>query len=126
MAAVGLPAPAIAQEKYDVTLNILSHPGQIMPIFTHHTEFLRDTYGNEMNLIESPDPTSYQVSLKDLRSGGGQFDMVMHFPRFNSELVSTGYLMPLDELIAKHELEPLYANIMDTYRTLYSEWGGQT
>ena len=123
MALAGFPRDAAAQ-MYNVKLNIMSHPGQILPIFTHHTEYLKDTYGIEMNLLESPDPTSYQDTLKDLQSGGGRYDMVMQFPRFNGDLASSGALMPLNALIEKFDAKDLYANISDAYRTLYCEWGG--
>ena len=125
LATAGVPLAAAA-EKYDVTLNIMSHPGQILPIYTHHTDYLKETYGITMNLLESPDPTSYQDSLKDLNSGGGKYDMVMHFPRFNGDLTSAGYLKPMDDLIAKHDAGALFDGISDTYRKLYCEWGGDT
>ncbi len=125
LVASGLPSTATAQT-YDVTLNIMSHPGQILPIYTHQTEFLKSTYGISMNLLESPDPTSYQDSLKDLNAGGGKYDMVMHFPRFNGDLTSAGYLRPMDDLISKHDAAGLFDNISDAYRKLYCEWGGDT
>lgn len=111
---------------YDVTLNIMSHPGQILPIYTHQSDYLSTTHGIDMKLLESPDPTSYQDALKDLRSGGGRYDMVMYFPRYNGDLVSAGYLKPMDDLIKKHDAGALFDNISDAYRKLYCEWGGQT
>ncbi len=126
LAAAGFPLNTLAAEMYDVQLNIMSHPGQILPIYTHHTDFLKDTYGIEMRLLESPDPTSYQDALKDLRSGGGKYDMVMHFPRFNGDLASNGYLMPMDDLIEKHGMADLFDNVSDAYRELYCKWGGKT
>ena len=51
LAAAGLPRAASA-EMYNVKLNIMSHPGQILPIFTHHTEYMKETFGIEMNLLE--------------------------------------------------------------------------
>jgi len=125
LATAGIALPARA-EMYNVTLNIMSHPGQILPIYTHHTDFLKETYGITLNLLESPDPTSYQDSFKDLNSGGGKYDMVMHFPRYNGDLTSAGYLKPMDELIQKHDAGALFDNISDTYRRLYCEWGGDT
>ncbi len=125
MIAIGNPLNVIA-ETYNVTLNIMSHPGQILPIYTHHTEYLKNTYGISMKLKESPDPTSYQDSFKDLRAGGGKYDMVMHFPRYNGDLASAGYLLPMDDLIKKHNAARLFDNIMDAYRKLYCEWGGNT
>ena len=125
LATVGMPNSAAA-EMYNVTLNIMSHPGQILPIYTHHTEYLKEKFGITMNLLESPDPTSYQDSLKDLNSGGGKYDIVMHFPRFNGDLASAGYLRPIDDLIASHNAGPLFDNISDAYRELYCEWGGDT
>ena len=123
LAMAGMPRPASA-EMYNVKLNIMSHPGQILPIYTHQADFLKSTYGIEMNLLESPDPTSYQDTLKDLQSGGGKYDMVMQFPRFNGDLASSGALMPLNSLIEKFGAQDLYAGISDAYRILYCEWGG--
>lgn len=125
IATAGLPTFAAA-ENYDVTLNIMSHPGQILPIYTHHTDYLKETYGITLNLLESPDPTSYQDSFKDLNAGGGKYDMVMHFPRFNGDLTSAGYLKPMDDLIVQHDATALFDNISDSYRKLYCEWGGDT
>ena len=39
LAIAGVPRSAFA-EMYNVKLNIMSHPGQILPIYTHHTEYL--------------------------------------------------------------------------------------
>ncbi|NOZ32099.1 MAG: extracellular solute-binding protein [Alphaproteobacteria bacterium] len=122
----GMSLKAGASEIYNTTLNIMSHPGQILPIYTHQAEFLKANHGITMNLLESPDPTSYQDALKDLRSGGGTYDMVMHFPRYNGDLVTSGYLRPIDDLIASHNAGALFDNISDTYRKLYCEWGGNT
>jgi len=108
-----------------VTLNVMSHPGGIRPIFDLQTDYIKETLGITLNIIESGDLLSYQDALKDLNSGGGQFDIVMHFPRYNAELAAAGYLMPLDELIKKHKAEALFENIGDYYRELYCKIDGQ-
>jgi multiple sugar transport system substrate-binding protein len=107
------------------TVKVLCHPGQILPILTHHTEYLKKTYGLSLRILESPDPTSYLDCVKDQQTGGGRYDVVMYYPRYNGEL-ATGYLLPLDDLIAKHQARPLFDGIVDSYRVLYSEWGGKT
>lgn len=121
LAAAGCGKPAEAA----ATVKVLSHPGQILPILTHHTEYLKKTYGLSLRILESPDPTSYLDAVKDQQTGGGRYDVAMFFPRFNGEL-APGYLRPLDDLIAKHEARPLFDSIVDSYRVLYSEWGGRT
>lgn len=107
------------------TLKVMSHPGQILPILTHHTEYLKKQYGLSLRILESPDPTSYLDAVKDQQTGGGRYDIAMFFPRFNGEL-APGYLLPLDDLIEKHQARPLFDGIVDSYRVLYSEWGGKT
>lgn len=109
-----------------VTLNYMSHPGQILPIITHQVGYLREQYGLEIRILESPDPTSYLDAMRDLRTGGGRYDIVMHFPRYNGELAVTGYLRPLDDLIARYDAAPLFDNIVDAYRILYTQWEGKT
>ena len=107
------------------TVKVLCHPGQILPILTHHTDYLKKTFGLSLRILESPDPTSYLDCVKDQQTGGGRYDVVMYYPRYNGELAS-GYLLPLDDLIARHQARPLFDGIIDSYRVLYSEWGGKT
>lgn len=121
LAAIGCGKSAEAA----TTLKVMSHPGQILPILTHHTDYLKQTSGIALRILESPDPTSYLDAVKDQQTGGGRYDIAMIFPRFNGEL-APGYLRPLDDLIEKHAAKPLFENIVDAYRILYSEWGGRT
>ncbi len=120
------PMRAFGGQFDGVTLNVMSHPGGIRPIFDLQVNYIKETLGITLNIIESGDLLSYQDALKDLNSGGGQFDIVMHFPRYNAELVAAGYLMPLDDLIAKTSSLPLFDNIVDYYRELYCKIDGQT
>jgi multiple sugar transport system substrate-binding protein len=120
LAATGCAGPAP-----DGTVKILSHPGQILPIFTHHAAHL-GRLGVKLRLLESPDPTSYLDAVKDHQTGGGRYDLVMIFPRFNGDLAACGYLQPLDDLIATHGAAALFDGIEDAYRTLYCRWGGKT
>lgn len=114
-----------AMPRFDgTTLKVMSHPGAILPIITFNQEYVRENLGIEITILESPDPTSYQDAIKDWRTGGGAYDIVMHFPRFNGEL-ATGYLLPLDDLIEKYNAQELFDGIVDSYRILYSEWGGK-
>jgi multiple sugar transport system substrate-binding protein len=106
-------------------VKVMSHPGQILPIITHHLDYLKETHGISVRILESPDPTSYLDAVKDQQTGGGRYDIAMFFPRYNGEL-APGYLRPLDDLIEKHGARPLFDNIVDAYRVLYSEWGGKT
>ncbi len=108
-----------------VTLQYMSHPGQIMPHIRHNIEYIKQEYGIDIVIHESPDPTSYQDALKDWRAGGGTYDIVMHFPRYNGEL-AIGYLRPLDDLIEVYGVRSLFDEINDSYRTLYAVWGGET
>ena len=108
-----------------VNLKYMSHPGQILPHITKNQDYIREMYGIEVTILESPDPTSYQDAQKDWRSGGGTYDVVMHFPRYNGEL-GIGYLRPLDDLIVKYDAQELFDGVNDSYRTLYTKWGGQT
>jgi multiple sugar transport system substrate-binding protein len=120
---------AIAQDtlpRFDgVNLKVMSHPGGILPIVTLNQDYVKQNLGIDLTILESPDPTSYQDAVKDWRAGGGTYDIVMHFPRFNGEL-ATGYLLPLDDLIAKYNAQDLFDGVVDAYRILYSEWGGHT
>lgn len=99
----------------DGTVKVLSHPGQILPIFKHHAAHL-ETRGVKLKIFEAPDPTSYLDAVKDRQTGGGRYDLVMLFPRFNGDLAQD-YLAPLDLDLS---------GVEDAYRTLYCVWGGKT
>jgi multiple sugar transport system substrate-binding protein len=99
----------------DGTVKVLTHPGQILPIFKHHEPRLA-SLGIKLKLLESPDPTSYLDAMKDQQTGGGRYDLVMIFPRFNGDLAQN-YLAPLDLDLS---------GVEDAYRTLYCVWGGKT
>jgi multiple sugar transport system substrate-binding protein len=109
-----------------VTLNYMSHPGQILPIIKSQMGYLKEKHGINVRIVEAPDGTSYQEAMKDHRAGGGRYDILMHFPRFNGDLTSSGCLLPLDDLITKHNAQPLFDGIEDAYRILYTQWGGKT
>lgn len=124
-ALAALPSGCARSSDAGTTIKVLCHPGQILPILTHHTQYLKETAGITLRILESPDATSYLDAVKDQQTGGGRYDVVMVYPRFNGEL-APGYLLPLDDLIAKHQAQPLFDGVVDSYRILYSEWGGKT
>jgi|GEM_PF-3211344 len=125
LAAAVSPSSVFGQQFAGETVRFMSHPGGIRPIINHQIDYIKETLGIQVEVIESGDLVSYQDSLKDLRAGGGQFDVVMHFPRYNGELSSVGYLRPMNDLIEKHSAQPLFDNIVDYYRKLYCSWKGQ-
>jgi multiple sugar transport system substrate-binding protein len=103
----------------------LSHPGQILPILTHHAGHLKTSAGIGLKIREEPDSSSYLEAVKDQQTGGGRYDLAMVYPRFNGDLAG-GYFRPLDDLIEKHGAAKLFDGIEDAYRTLYCKWGGKT
>lgn len=106
-------------------VKVLSHPGQILPIFTHHAEHLRTNAGIGLRIREEPDTTSYLEAVKDQQTGGGRYDLAMVYPRYNGDL-APGYFRPLDDLVERHAAGKLFDGIEDAYRTLYCRWGGKT
>ncbi len=126
LAAGFSPSRVFGQQFAGETVRFMSHPGGIRPIIDHQIDYIKETLGITIEVIEAGDLVSWQDSLKDLRAGGGQFDVVMHFPRYNGELVTAGYLRPMDDLIEKYNARPLFDNIVDYYRILYCLWDGKT
>ena len=120
LAAGSAAALAGCAGKSDGAVRVLTHPGQILPIFNHHAAHL-ETRGIKLKLLESPDPTSYLDAVKDRQTGGGRYDLVMIFPRFLGDLAQD-YLRPLDGHLPPDLLE----GVDDAYRTLYCRWGGKT
>ena len=115
LAAGSLALAGCGTSTPDGTVKVLTHPGQILPIFTHHAAHL-ETLGVKLKLLESPDSTSYLDAVKDLQTGGGRYDLVMIYPRYVGDLAQD-YLRPLELDLGAVE---------DAYRTLYCVWGGKT
>ncbi len=126
LAAGFSPTRVFGQQFAGETVRFMSHPGGIRPIIDHQIDYIKETLGITIEVIEAGDLVSWQDSLKDLRAGGGQFDIVMHFPRYNGELAAAGYLRSMDDLIDKYQARPLFDNIVDYYRILYCQWEGKT
>lgn len=126
LAAGFSPTRVFGQQFAGETVRFMSHPGGIRPIINHQIDYIKETLGITVEVIEAGDLVSWQDSLKDLRAGGGQFDIVMHFPRYNGELAAAGYLRPMDDLIEKYQAAALFENIVDYYRKLYCRWDGKT
>ncbi len=126
LAAGFSPSIAFGQQFAGQKVRFMSHPGGIRPIIDLQIGYIKETLGIDIEVIESGDLVSWQDSLKDLRAGGGQFDVVMHFPRYNGELSVAGYLRPMDDLIEKYNAGPLFDNISDYYRKLYTVFEEKT
>lgn len=54
----------------------------------------------------------------------GAYDIVVYFPKYMGDFIENGYLLPLDEYIAKWD--PAIDDIIPAFHILYDKWGGKT
>ena len=109
-----------------VTLKALIGAGGEAPLLTYHTDYLEQKLGLKIKIISQPDPQHYQLCMKDWMIGGGSYDIVTLLPRWNAEFMGMGYLLPIgDYLKSDPEAMKDYEDIVEKYRKLYCEWGGE-
>jgi multiple sugar transport system substrate-binding protein len=85
--------------------------------------------GINIEITEVPFADVYQVEKTEFVAGTGAFDVVTFYPAFIGDFASNGYLLPLDEFMAREPAavwDPNQADVLAPFRELYNKFGGQT
>lgn len=85
--------------------------------------------GITIEIIEVPFADVYQVLKTEFVAGSGAFDVVTFYPSYIGDFAGNGYLMPLDEMMAREPAavwDPNMDDVLVPFRELYNKWGGQT
>ncbi len=109
-----------------VKLTALIGAGGEAPLLTYHVDYLKEVLGVDFEIINEPDPNHYQLLMKDWMTGEGAYDIVTSIPRWNGDFMGGGYFLPITEYLKKDpEAMKDYEDIVETYRKIYCEWGGE-
>jgi multiple sugar transport system substrate-binding protein len=85
--------------------------------------------GITVNVVEVPFEDVYQKEKTEFVAGTGAFDVVTFYPSYIGDFASNGYLLPLDDLMAKDPAsvwDPNQADVLAPFRELYNKFGGKT
>ncbi|GIL13035.1 MAG: ABC transporter substrate-binding protein [Chloroflexota bacterium] len=85
--------------------------------------------GINIEIVEVPFADVYQVLKTEFVAGSGAFDVVTFYPSFIGDFAGNGYLLPLDDLMAREPAsvwDPIMDDVLVPFRELYNKWGGQT
>lgn len=85
--------------------------------------------GITIEIIEVPFADVYQVLKTEFVAGSGAFDVVTFYPSYIGDFAGNGYLLPLDDLMAREPAsvwDPNMDDVLAPFRELYNKWGGQT
>lgn len=115
--------------KFDnVTVTVVGDAGHnLLPY-----EFWKDEFaemGITVEVVEVPFADVYQVLKTEFVAGSGAYDLVTFYPAYIGDFVSNGYLLPLDDMIAKEPAavwDPNMDDVLAPFRELYNKFGGQT
>jgi len=106
-----------------VTLKMLTEGGHNSVAGQIATEIAAEL-GITLEQIIQPQEDLYTLIMKDWQTGGGAYDIVTLFPRFNAEFMGLGYLIPLDDYLDKFNAWDTYNNIIPNYAKIYTQWDG--
>lgn len=62
----------------------------------------------------------------EFQSGETGFDLFSFFPQFLGEFAANGHTVPLDNMMEIDGWEPEFDDLLDPYRNMYTQWGGET
>lgn len=85
--------------------------------------------GINIEIVEVPFADVYQVLKTEFVAGSGAFDVVTFYPSYIGDFAGNGYLLPLDDFIARQPAavwDPNMDDVLVPFRELYNKWGGQT
>ena len=95
-------------------------------------EFWADDFaqmGIKIEITEVPFADVYQVEKTEFVAGTGAFDVVTFYPAYIGDFASNGYLLPLDEFMAREPAavwDPHMEDVLLPFTELYNRFGGQT
>jgi multiple sugar transport system substrate-binding protein len=95
-----------------------------MPMWETEAAAIRAAYGVELELHLMPFTDLYNRLREEAQTGASEFDIVSFPPIYNGDLMGSGFLAPLDELIARFPVEA--DDILPPFRDPYMQWGGTT
>jgi len=116
-----------AKKPYEgVTLRWLIGTGHNEAVLKVNEKYIKEKLGITIVPDAEPSPTHYALAMRDWMSGGGNYDIVTLFPRWNGEFMGMGYLMPLNDFMDNDKVAwDGYNDIIEKYRKALCEWGGK-
>lgn len=112
----------------NVTVTVVGDAGHNLAPY----EFWKDDFaamGITIELVEVPFSDVYQKLKTEFVGQTGAFDVVTFYPAYIGDFASNGYLMPLDEFMAREPAavwDPHQEDVLAPFRELYNKFGGQT
>jgi multiple sugar transport system substrate-binding protein len=67
--------------------------------------------------------TEFSILMSDL-TGPKKWELLTYFPTYNGDIMGGGWLIPIDDFIAKYNVD--MSQYPPAYRYLYCGWGGKT
>ncbi|MFB6111812.1 MAG: ABC transporter substrate-binding protein [Halobacteriaceae archaeon] len=68
----------------------------------------------------------YSNLVTEFSSGETSFDLFSFYPQFLGEFAANGHAVPLDNMMEVEGWGPNFSDLMDPFRTMYTQWDGST
>ncbi|MBI5667814.1 MAG: extracellular solute-binding protein [Chloroflexi bacterium] len=112
----------------NVTVTVVGDAGHNLAPY----DFWKDDFaamGITIEIVEVPFADVYQKLKTEFVGQTGAFDVVTFYPAYIGDFASNGYLLPLDEFMAREPAavwDPHQDDVLAPFRELYNKFGGQT
>ncbi len=116
--------------KFDppVTVTVFGDAGHNMgPYDFWKADF--EAMGITVEQVTAPFENVYDVLKTEFVAQTGAFDVVTFYPSYIGDFASNGYLLPLDEFMAREPAavwDPMMDDVLAPFRELYNKFSGQT
>jgi multiple sugar transport system substrate-binding protein len=112
----------------DVTVTVVGDAGHNLAPYDFWAEDFADM-GIKVEVTSVPFDGVYEKLKTEFVAGTGAFDVVTFYPSYIGDFAGNGYLLPLDDLMAKEPAavwDPNQEDVLAPFRELYNKFGGKT
>lgn len=68
----------------------------------------------------------YSNLVTEFTSGETSFDLFSFYPQFVGDFAANGHAVPMDNMMDIDGWDPEFDDLLDPFRTMYTQWGGNT
>ncbi|MCK9329176.1 MAG: sugar ABC transporter substrate-binding protein [Candidatus Cloacimonetes bacterium] len=118
------PASSTKSASDKIKITVVGDGGNNQVAWLWNQQEMEDEFGCEIEIVSVPFENLYTKLKTEFVGNTGAYDIIVYFPKFMGDFVENGYIIPIDDYIAKDD--PNLADIVPAFQELYGKWGGKT
>lgn len=95
--------------------------------FNWFNDEIQSRTGVSIDTIQGFPPSEVYSTLNtEFTTGETGFDLCSFYPQYLGEFARNGHIVPMDDLMEIDGWDPAFDDLLDPYRNMYTQWGGNT